>query len=219
MYDDTGHASLVNPKEVQDVLLKCFIHEVRIVLLYTRVLSEWPLHDVSLVVCHFHYSFLYCIGTGCWLELIVSSLNTHMWFASEPNLTTCRLQIAYIACANVSPPLLLCYTMLLTSANPHTHTPTYSASGSTTNQKGRWCWTSWGNHTRPLVCWNLDGYHWSPHHLQPVHQWQVPLQPWACYGDVGPMWTQRTASWAGQGVNRLNLLFHTFTEQHWCRCA
>jgi len=32
VYDDTGHAPLVNPKQVQDVLVKCFIHEVRFVV-------------------------------------------------------------------------------------------------------------------------------------------------------------------------------------------
>lgn len=41
VYDDTGHAPLVNPKQVQDVLVKCFIHEVRFVVwLHARVLLE-----------------------------------------------------------------------------------------------------------------------------------------------------------------------------------
>ena len=92
MYDDTGHGSLVNPKEVQNVLLKCFVHEVRIIVLLgislvqcfwgeslgTRLVQN-DHGDLELLdVISIELDFLYHLKGNTELELIVSNLSAHM---------------------------------------------------------------------------------------------------------------------------------------------
>lgn len=153
-------------------------------------------------------------GTGCLLELIVSNLSAHMIFIQLLILPNCSQTANFIhtMCKCLSlPPLAFHHVNICKFTHPHTHTTVSQAA----QQAGRnhdvrqaevtLAWT--------LVHWSMDGYRWSPHYLQPVHQWQVPLQPCTCYGDVGPIWAQRTASWAGQGINRfctLKLLYYPF---------
>lgn len=41
VYDDTSHTSLLKPKHVQNVLLKCFIHEVSVII--SKSIQHLPL--------------------------------------------------------------------------------------------------------------------------------------------------------------------------------